>query len=97
MENQIARITAMENKLNQVLGVLNKEIVTLAELSEIQPIVAELSHYYSSPQWKEDFEADEKGLLPKTLKRGVLSEDGIYNMLLRNRELLFEYNGGALE
>ena len=28
-----------------------------------------------------DFEADEAGLLPPDLKRGVLSEDGIYNLL----------------
>ena len=31
-------------------------------------------------EWKKDFEDDEKGLLPKELKRGVLSEDGIYNL-----------------
>lgn len=40
-----------------------------------------LSDYYSSPAWKRDFVADEAGLLPKDLKRGVLSEDGIYNLL----------------
>ena len=38
-------------------------------------------------EWKEDFEADEKGKLPKDLKRGVLSEDGIYNMLDNNLEV----------
>ena len=31
--------------------------------------------------WREDFEADEAGLVPKDLKRGVLSEDGLYNLL----------------
>ena len=31
--------------------------------------------------WKKDFAADEAGLLPQGLKRGVLSEDGIYNIL----------------
>ena len=39
-----------------------------------------LSAYYSSDAWKRDFAADEAGLLPKDLKRGVLSEDGIYNL-----------------
>ena len=29
----------------------------------------------------EDFEADEAGLLPKDLKRGVLSEDAVYGLL----------------
>ena len=28
-----------------------------------------------------DYEADEKGLIPKDLKRGVLSEDALYDLL----------------
>ena len=31
--------------------------------------------------WKKDFEDDEAGKLPRDLKRGVLSEDGIYDFL----------------
>ena len=31
---------------------------------------------------------DEEGAFPKELKRGVLSEDGIYNMLERNKEFM---------
>ena len=38
-------------------------------------------------QWKDDFAMDEKGELPDKLKRGILSEDGIYNLLERNKEL----------
>ncbi|MBK6087256.1 DUF4298 domain-containing protein, partial [Ruminococcus difficilis] len=34
-----------------------------------------------------DFAADEAGLLPKGLKRGVLSEDGIYNLLEEYKEV----------
>ncbi len=40
-----------------------------------------LVEYSDSGQWLKDFELDEKGLLPKNLKRGVLSEDGLYNLL----------------
>ena len=40
-----------------------------------------LSEYMSSGQWKEDFEADERGELPLNTPRGVLSEDGLYNLL----------------
>ena len=36
----------------------------------------------------EDFEADEQGLLPPGLKRGVLSEDAVYDLLTDNRELM---------
>ena len=50
----------------------------LATLRSAIPI---LEAYYTSPAWRTDFEADEAGLLPPDLKRGVLSEDGIYNLL----------------
>ena len=48
---------------------------------EHKKLLGELSAYYISDAWKRDFAADEAGLLPKDLKRGVLSEDGIYNLL----------------
>ena len=44
--------------------------------------------YYTSRQWKDDLAMDEAGKFPEKLKRGVLSEDGIWNMLERNKELL---------
>ena len=40
-----------------------------------------LLQYYEGGQWLEDYRLDELGLLPPDLKRGVLSEDGIYNFL----------------
>ena len=42
---------------------------------------ADLLEYYEGGQWLADFEMDEKGLLPRDLKRGVLSEDGLYDLL----------------
>ena len=54
------------------------------------PRADELAVYYDGGEWRKDFEADEAGLLPDGLKRGVLSEDGLYNLLaeydaLRNK------------
>ncbi|MER2053760.1 MAG: DUF4298 domain-containing protein [Clostridia bacterium] len=40
-----------------------------------------LNTYYTSGQWREDYEADERGELPPDLKRGVLSQDGLYDLL----------------
>lgn len=40
-----------------------------------------LEAYYSSGQWLEDYEADERGELPPDLKRGVLSQDALYELL----------------
>ena len=40
-----------------------------------------LDAYYTSGKWREDYEADEQGELPPDLKRGVLSQDTLYNLL----------------
>ena len=50
-------------------------------LATLRSAISILEAYYTSPAWRADFEADEAGLLPSDLKRGVLSEDGIYNLL----------------
>ena len=42
---------------------------------------AVLDSYYTSGDWRRDYELDEAGLLPKDLRRGVLSQDGVYNLL----------------
>ena len=40
-----------------------------------------LSIYYTSGEWLEDYEADERSELPPDLKRGVLSQDALYDLL----------------
>ncbi|MBO5236896.1 MAG: DUF4298 domain-containing protein [Spirochaetaceae bacterium] len=40
-----------------------------------------LKKYYNK-NWLQDYELDEKKLLPKDLKRGVLSQDELYNLLM---------------
>ena len=53
-----------------------------------QKKIIALEHYYEGGCWKKDFEDDEAGLLPSYLKRGVLTEDAIYDLLTDNDELL---------
>lgn len=48
---------------------------------EIRMKVGLLDAYYTSGEWQEDYEADEAGLLPAELKCGVLSQDGLYDLL----------------
>jgi len=40
-----------------------------------------LHEYYTSDEWLADYEADERGELPPELKRGVLSQDALYDLL----------------
>ena len=78
---QIERIQHYEMLLDRVAPVLENLEEALDAFDGIQEDVQELSAYYESDEWREDFEADEAGRLPLDLKRGVLSEDGIYDVL----------------
>ena len=49
--------------------------------------VSGLEEYLSGDERRGDLAADEAGLLPPSLRRGVLSEDGIYGLLEENGEL----------
>lgn len=40
-----------------------------------------LTRYYESGQWLRDYELDEAGLLPPDLKRGILSQDAVFDFL----------------
>ena len=71
----------MERLFCQVLQLKSKHPRTLAEQRAMRQSLAVLASYYSSREWKEDFAADEAGLFPKSLKRGILSEDGLWNLL----------------
>lgn len=43
-----------------------------------------LEEYVSGGQWLRDYEMDEQGLWPGDLKRGVLSQDALYDLFTRN-------------
>ena len=78
---RIERITHMEGLLDKSTEVIARLEQALEDFAALQPDIAELEAYYTSPQWRKDFEADEAGKLPKDLKRGVLSEDTVYDLL----------------
>ena len=78
---RIDRITRMEGLLDKSTEVIGRLEQALVDFNALSPDIAELEAYYASPLWRKDFEADEAGKLPKDLKRGVLSEDGIWNVL----------------
>ena len=80
------RIKKMEAIYDRVRELLNKDTLNYMESVELNDGFKRLEEYYTSKDWKEDFAADEEGKLPKNLKRGVLSEDGIYNLLDRKYE-----------
>lgn len=82
---RIKRIEYYEAVLDKAEAAL-KEGINIKD-PELDRWIEELKNYYDSTDWKSDFLADERGELPAELKRGVLSEDGIYNVLEQYSEL----------
>ena len=80
---QIERIQAMEERFDQLSQAAERLSTALKQYEEMQEAVTILGEYYGSDEWKKDFADDEKGLLPADLKHGVLSEDGLFNLLNR--------------
>lgn len=78
---QINRIRRMEALLNELSAVLRTSDCTRGQYESLLPAINELTAYYESPLWRQDFEDDCAGKLPKALRRGVLSEDAVYNLL----------------
>ncbi len=81
------RIAHFEEIMDRILRITRMDGITPSIYAGVLPELKELEAYYTSPEWKEDYEADEAGLLPEGLKRGVLSQDGISDLLDRFRDL----------
>ena len=84
---QIERIERMERNLERATNALRVLNDALDEYEAVQEALHELNSYYGSDTWKQDFSDDEQGRLPKNLKRGILSEDAIWNVLEDYRTL----------
>ena len=85
---QIERIAEMESILQEAADTLGQFGSVLDRYEAIQSQIMTLKAYYGSREWRDDYACDAAGLLPPDLRRGVLSEDEVYDLLLLNRELL---------
>ena len=84
---QIEKIKQMELRMERAAKAVMELSAALDNYESVQEDIAELDNYYGSEMWKQDYADDEAGRLPADLKRGVLSEDGIWNLLSDAREL----------
>ena len=78
---QIERITQMEQILDEASAAIQDLENALARYEALLPRIRQLESYYTGTQWRQDFEDDSVGKLPASLKRGVLSEDAVYDLL----------------
>ena len=85
---QVDRIRKMETIMDNAKAAIDRLDGALDEYNALKKDIDKLAEYYESRQWLKDFTDDEKGKLPSDLKRGVLSEDGVYDLLEEERELI---------
>ena len=84
----IERIKQMEERLDRVSDAVKRMSKALEAYESIKDDLNALNEYYGSEEWKQDLADDEAGLLPNDLKRGVLSEDGIWDVLSEHNDVL---------
>lgn len=83
----IDRIRQMEQCFDLLQAAVNTAPDSLREDASLREMLQKLTRYYESGQWLRDYELDEKGLLPQTLKRGILAQDTLYDFLDRVGDL----------
>ncbi|MBQ5312701.1 MAG: TIGR04076 family protein [Oscillospiraceae bacterium] len=95
--DRIKRIKHMELLFEKARSVIYDNNANKKDLSAIQSVICTLADYQNSGLWLSDYTADENSELPKDLKRGVLSQDGLYNLLCENERLLNIYECQVIE
>jgi hypothetical protein len=75
------RINEMEQRHGRATAAVDALEAALDQYEAARNDLAALNAYLGSPEWHADRADDEAGRLPQDLKRGVLSEDGIYDLL----------------
>ena len=95
-QEQISRIKRMEANLDAAREAVDRLSSAIDQYEAAQKKYFELEEYYCSRQWRKDFEDDEAGRLPVDLKRGVLSEDAVYDLITEHSDLILRMNRVAL-
>lgn len=89
-KKQLARIDEYEQILSSSINIISNISKALSEYQHIQPSINKLAKYYGSKEWFDDLKDYDNNKLPKDINAGILSEDGIYNMLLDNEEIALD-------
>lgn len=81
VKEAISRIMKMESYFDRLQEALATDERAIEKNESLKECFQTLLCYYESPEWMNDYKLDEKGLFPSDLKRGILSEDGLWNFL----------------
>ena len=97
MEKNYEHITEMENIMTHQEDTIQSLEDFLNTLDTQMDDYKKLVVYYYSQQRDQDLDDDAKHLIPEDLKRGVLSEDGVYNMFLDTHDVAIHMMETALK
>ena len=79
---QIERIRQMEQIFDRAKAAVSALRKAMEAYWGLESELERLEAYYENGLWQRDFQDDEAGKIPAELKRGVLSEDGVWNLLI---------------
>lgn len=77
----VRRISEMEALFDNLVSLHASAPDVFSKDPSAKALLQKLLSYYEGGQWLRDYELDEQGMLPKNLKRGILSEDAVYDFL----------------
>lgn len=79
---RIDRIMHMERCFDELLEAVRLNQESILANNRLRKRYETLKEYCENGLWLQDYECDERGELPKDLKKGILSQDALYDLLL---------------
>ncbi|MDO4637251.1 MAG: DUF4298 domain-containing protein [Lautropia sp.] len=83
----LARIQRLEALYNEWAELLPGLQLAQQQWQQARERLQVLRQYYFEGEWRSDFAADEAGRIPDGVRRGILTEDTLYNAFIAEREL----------
>ena len=80
LRERIRRVTEMEEAMDRVAAALADAEKREERLAAVREDIDRLEAYLRT-DWLGDYEADERGAFPPGMKRGVLAQDALYDLL----------------
>lgn len=88
MDKRIKNIEQQENTLDKAEILIEQLENLIYKWENLHPDFTKLMDYYGSTEWIKDMEESNQGVF-EDIKCGVLSEDAVYNLYTRQRNLNF--------
>lgn len=79
--DRLRRIARMEDIYDRSSAAVQAVLLALERYQALTGELAELEDYYLHGLWLTDFDADRQGDIPQDMKRGILTEDAIWDLL----------------